>query len=159
MSAPTRQTDQRHVIETPGWAEARMHEYEQSTSQYAGAMDAAYEAREDINRIRAEMKNIEAQVVVNGGFAHINIDGKNAETRTAQLAQCLAIEGTYQDCLTALRAAERAHSQAENEANEASNQMRGARLALEYATAFINRCAAAEGRLELEDRYNHVYGY
>lgn len=136
-----------HLMESPQWALDQLAQYKAAANTFAGAMDTAYDAKQEVARVRAQLKDIEAQVIVNG------VTGRNAEERAAAVSLEVQKMPGYQTVVDHLRKSEREHSEAENEADDASNQMRGARLALEYATAYLHRMAAAEGRRGMEERH------
>lgn len=144
----------RTMIESPAWALAQLEQFEHATQDYAGASAAAADARAEAQRVREELKAIEAEIVVNGGYERYFIDGKNAETRAAQtLAACQAMP-KWREVTEYLRKQERLYAEAENEMQEATNVMRRIRLALDFASAWMAREAAIERGSGMEERAN-----
>lgn len=147
-------TATRYEIESPAWAMKQLAEYDHASEDYAGAVDAAFDARAEAARIRREVDAIEAEIVVNGGHGEIAITGSNKETREAQVKAAMQRMPAFQKAQEALRRAEREQAQADNEAQEAVHRMRRIRLALDWSTAFLNRAAATERGADMEDYPN-----
>jgi len=99
-----------------------------------------------VQEAREVVKEREAELFVNGGNDEYAVTGSNAEARAAALEVCKANDKHYQDALARLREVEREYARAETDMDIASQAMRGSRLILEYATSYLSRLAAAEGR-------------
>lgn len=107
-------------------------------------------ARERVQARKDALKSVEAVVVMNGGTDAVAIDGKNEAARNAQLTVALEGMDEYKAARDDLRAAEYAVNVIDAGIAEGAEMMRGARLALEYGTAWLRLCAAAEGGMGTE---------
>lgn len=124
-------------------------------SAYHEAQNLWYAARNRRDDERATVRELEDrteaaanEVMVNGGSEKHPITGSNAETRKAQIAVACLDYPAFAEGMNELRATRRRLDQAEAEMDHQSNRMKGARLAIEYATAIKQQEAAAFGKLE-----------
>lgn len=122
--------------------------YEMAQQDWKGASDRVLECRAALAEVRAEMEEIEAEVVVNGGYGEHLIGGeggKNETQRKAQLIVALANHPAYQASVRSSRAIEADQAAASADMSHAEHRMRAARLRLEWSTSWVSRIAAAEG--------------
>lgn len=150
MTTATRSID----IEHPAYAQEALTAYHLAAQERAEALHDSIELRFEINRMKDALKELESEVVVNGGSGEIAIDGKNAEQRAAQLTVALARDPRYQAAVAKLREAERVMARADATADAAYDEMRGARLRLEWLTSWNNRVSGEEARAGKEYRFN-----
>ena len=122
-----------------------IEKYEGALAAWCRAIEKVNQCREYATRARAEMDAIEAEVVVNGGLGGVAIDGKNAETRAAQLAMALAGDGSYNAARGQYRDWTAGQQDAEAVRDTAAEEMRFARAVLALLTAEANERAYAHG--------------
>lgn len=138
----------------PEFAVTERERYDDAAGRYAKAQRDMLTWKPIIQQGRETLKEREAELLVNGGNDEWQLRGSNAEQRAASLEVCKAIDKRYQEALGHLRVAEGKAASAEADMDNASQEMRGSRLILEYATAYLARLAAAEGRDGFTER-NH----
>lgn len=109
--------------------------YYDAANNRADAREEAINIRHDLAALRAKLEDIKAEVLVNGGTEAQPIDGKNAETREAQLRVALAGYPAYQAAEAKCREAERQLARLEVVIEASYDDMRGARLEIELATS------------------------
>lgn len=122
--------------------------YEMAANDWRIASNKALQSREALAEIRAALEEIESDVIVAGGYGDYLIggeNGKNETQRKAQLAVALAHQPEYQEIARDKRTTEAAQWAAEADMQHAEHRMRGARLRLEWSSAWVSRLAAAEG--------------
>lgn len=112
-----------------------LQRYYDAANSRAEAREDAINVRHDLAALRAQLEDMKSEVLVNGGTEKTPIDGKNAETRDAQLRVALAGNEQYQRALELIRNAERQVARLEAVIDSAYDEMRGARLELELATS------------------------
>lgn len=122
-----------------------IQQYDAALVDYRQAMENLSMAQASALTNKRLMDDIEAEVVVNGGHADITIDGKNAETRQAQLAVALAKHDSYVKVMKAQRLSALQVIDLEADRDAAAETMRFARTVLAYETAVANRDAYAHG--------------
>jgi len=150
MTAPTRTYD----VESLDYFVEASTSYQRAAARYSDRRLFAIDIRSNRDALRAKVEQMKADVIADGGFADVAVDGRNAETRDAQLTQALALHRYYQAAIAKLREADRAISRLDTEIDEASNDMRGARLRIEFVTSQNYRAAAAEGWAGTAERHN-----
>ena len=100
------------------------------------------ELKPQLADVRRQMDEIEAEILNNGGYDTVAINGKNAETRDGQLKIACGKHPAF----VALRAAradlERDIDHCQNDERDADNIMKRCRLAAEQHTAETYREAA-----------------
>ena len=129
--------------------------YEQASSRFLDCCYGALDARDRLNPLRDAVRDLEAAVMANGGLGELQITGSNEKAREASLRTILAGYPAYRDAVALVRQAERALAEAEGNRDDASNDMRGARLRIEFSTSWNYRQAAAEGRAGEKGTINH----
>ena len=129
-----------------------MTTFEDAMTNYLGARQgwylnraAAIACKEELGEMRQQLKEAEAEIVVNNGTEDCPIDGKNAEMRTAQLIHCIAQNKAYGELEGATARKESALARLELAAEDAANHMRLARYQMEYAIAEKQQEAAMLG--------------
>jgi len=114
---------------------AAIQRYYAAANNRAEAREEAIDIRHDLAGLRAKLEDIKSEVMVNGGTEAHPIDGKNAETRDAQLRMALTEDPHYQKSLDLIRDAERQLARLEAVIDASYDDMRGARLEIELATS------------------------
>lgn len=109
---------------------------------YSDARQRFYQQRKDHIRLRdmvlamdTEMKDIEAELVANNGTEGHPLDGRNAETRDAQLRTILKTHHPYQQLQARLITVRIDAAVAEVEAADAANEMSLAKRRMDRGTA------------------------
>lgn len=129
--------------------------YREAADNFAAARSEMVAFRAQLIGHKTTLDEIEAEVTVNGGHGEYVVSGSNAEQRKASLTYALTYHERYQEVLGVIRRVEHQLAQAEASAEDDANTMRGARLAIEYATSENYRLAAAEGGPEVRRNGNH----
>jgi len=119
--------------------------YDQALVDFRDAAAAVIAAGQERDDAKQALAGIEAGVAANGGWGEMAIDGKNAETRAAQLAVILAKHPEHIRCTGSYRQASSRLARAEYERDQASETMRFCRAVLVYETARLQREAYAHG--------------
>lgn len=91
------------------------------------------------------LEEIEAEIITNGGYGEIVIDGKNAETRSAQLALACRRSDRWLGTRAALDRAQNYLEDAQSNKELAAETMRYHRALLALETAQANERAYAHG--------------
>ena len=105
-------------------------EYEDGLRDCEVARESHLEALANLWAAEKKAKEFEAEVIANGGYALINIDGKNAEMREAQTVLALGSHGPYQEAARSRTAAKIAVELFESERDNAIEHIRHARALL-----------------------------
>ena len=126
--------------------------FTQGREAMRSALERLPAAKEELLAAKDTLEQIKATVVANGGLGDMLIDGKNEAQRSAQLTAALETYDPYLRARRDVREMETHIGAIEADVTEAGDLMRQARLALEYATAHMNRQAAMEGGRALNER-------
>lgn len=125
------------------------HDFRECFDNFGYALAKQFKAGQDIAamrpqvaELRRQMDEIEAEIINNGGYDTIVIDGKNAEARASQLKLACEKHQAYVTLRAARADLERDIDLAQNEERDADNTMRRCRLWAEQYTAETYREAA-----------------
>ena len=133
-----------HDITSEAYMQTMGERMEDAMQRQAAAARMLIQCKQTVSLARETLKTLEAEVVINGGEAEIMIDGRNAETRGAQLIAALTRHPEYTKTQDRLRAAEREAQECEADIDSTTNEIRYCRLMLEGGTSLNNRLAGAE---------------
>lgn len=131
--------------------------YEQYSCNWAKAAVHEMDISASLVPLKENVKAMEAEVAVNGGYGSVVIDGTNDKKRAAQLELALAQWPEYVAAAKAVRNAEYEIAKYQVEQRDAENVMRGCRLSIEYRTRWLERLAAAEGSKSADSK-EYRYG-
>ena len=118
--------------------------YEMAMNDWKAASDRVLGVRWALTEIRTALDEIEADVIVAGGYGDHMIGGefgKNETQRKAQLIVALTHQPEYQELAREKRTTEASQWAAEADMQHAEHRMRGARLRLEWSQAWVAHMA------------------
>ena len=120
-------------------------EYDFGRARWYGLREDAIAWKAALGEMRQQLKEAEAERIVNKGTEDYPINGTNPEQRGAQLLCCLANDPAYQELERVTARQESGLARLELDADDAANGMRLARYQMEWAISENNREAAALG--------------
>lgn len=139
-----------------------MDDFDGAAFNYAIAREAFYkaqvrvaEAKADLTRTKSQLDDLEAEVIANGGDGAAVIDGKNAETRAAQLRLILSGNARHRDLQERAQDLEAEIALQGVAADHEANLMSLARRVMDWDIARTQREAATEAGLGVERKYSH----
>lgn len=124
--------------------------YDDARKRYYLEREKAITLREDLFTAEAEGKDIEAVVIANAGAERQPIDGKNAETREAQLRLILAGVPRYRAAVESVAFIKKEIALAELRADDAGNEMSLAKRRMDRSIQEISLAAAVEANAGIE---------
>lgn len=124
--------------------------YDACREAYYETQRAIVEMRSELTTARALVEALEAEVIANGGAGGAVIDGKNAETRAAQLTCILALEPRYTAAKERTQMLEADIARTSAAVDDAANRMSAARRVMDWAIARIQHDAATEAARGIE---------
>lgn len=132
-------------IDHAGYFSEAATAYQRAASDYAEALEDAAQWADTANDIKARMRDVEAEAIVNG-----MAEGKNERERDAALRTYLAGLTVYRAATTELRQADLRKSRADNLAHVAANEMSVQRRRMDAHIAWVQRAAAIEANAGTE---------
>ena len=135
--------------------EAALNLYDLARRDYYGAQVKVIDLKADLQRTKAQLEDIEAEVIANGGVGEAVIDGKNAEVRAAQLRLILAAHPRHREIAERAQSIETEMAHADALGNDAANRMSMARRSMDWAITSTQREAATEAGLGVERKHSN----
>lgn len=111
--------------------------------------DSSYRQKVEIDErladLKREMRSVESEVLVNGGYEAIQIDGRNDAIRSAQLTQALKAHPGYAALAREFRDSERAEADIAGHIKTWESRFSLARAGMEFTRSRLDWLAAMRG--------------